>query len=679
MTTNLRARARLLCALGALVLLATPALAGGPRTERITGHDAFAEGTLEGLLLDADGVLRLGPSFKARNLDADNAWAATQSGGALWVGVGHPAAVVRITAEGEPKRVEIEGGFMVTALAPLPGGAVAAGVFPGGRIVKITPDGTVTAHARLPAEHIWALASTSTGALTAACGVPGSLHGVDPFGAVTKLTDIDDTHARCMTAAADGKTLYVGTAPKGLVLAFDGKTLQVLRDLEPQEVVGIVAREDGGLIVAANADEAGGDAQRLGSLLGDVAEPDETKPGQKARERASLQDGVIVHLEATGAVTTLWTQKKTAVLSLTADGAGAVAGTYPSGRVIAVEPGRPYALAADLPEAEASVLVSAAGHFAAVITSNPAVLHTLDQGVTRGSWTSAPVDAGAVSRWGRVSLWGRGVTTLSYRSGATSEPDATWSAWATVQAFDGSAGAMDVAARFVQWRAVLEGAEAELRAVTAVVQAPNRAPVILELDIKKPGEKEGDAPVATPKREITWKTEDADDDELRATIEVNRKGSPHWITLVDAKELDKPKYEWDTTGLPDGDYEIVLRVDDGAVNDPGRMREARQVLTAVRIDNTPPTVRANARRHGGGRGQVEGTAADANGGRIFSVRVSLNGGPWIPLGAKDGLYDGDREAFDGIVRVPENGGAQDVVVQVMDADGNVAAGAAVLR
>jgi hypothetical protein len=63
---------------------------------------------------------------------------------------------------------------------------------------------------------------------------------------------------------------------------------------------------------------------------------------------------------------------------------------------------------------------------------------------------------------------------------------------------------------------------------------------------------------------------------------------------------------------------------------------------------------------------------------VLSVRVSLNGGPWIPLGAKDGLYDTDREPYAGSVKVKAGAGSQDVVVQVMDADGNLAAAAAVV-
>ena len=60
------------------------------------------------------------------------------------------------------------------------------------------------------------------------------------------------------------------------------------------------------------------------------------------------------------------------------------------------------------------------------------------------------------------------------------------------------------------------------------------------------------------------------------------------------------------------------------------------------------------------------------------MRVSIDGGDWIVLAARDGLYDSAREAFAGILRVPEDG-AHDVVVQARDALGNLGAAAAVVR
>lgn len=661
---------------GALALV-PPASAGGPGRERLADHDTLAKGTLEGLSLDEDGVLRPGPVFAATPLDAATAWAAVQVGDDLWIGTGNEAALLRVAADGAKQRVALGKGLMVTALAALPDGSLAAAVYPGARIYKVTADGQPTLHATLPVEHVWALACDKVGTLTAACGVPGSLQRIDPFGAVEEVAKVDDDHARCLARRED--VLYVGTAPKGRVLAFEGKRQRVVRDLEPQEVVGIVPLEDGGLLIAANADQAGGNAQTLANLLRQIAEPQATKPNSKPRKRESLQDGSIHHLEPTGVLTTLWSAKKVAVLGLARDGRGAAAGTYPAGRVVRVAPGAPAAVLADLPEAEASVVLGGE-RLAAVVTSNPAVLHRRKPSLFKGTWTSAPLDAGATASWGRVTLWGRGVKTLQVRMGETEEPDEAWSDWKPVAGFDGEAGALGVQARFVQVRATLEGEDASLRALEIVRRTPNGAPVIESLEVKAPDAKakEQAPPKATPVRQIEWKVKDPDGDRLRTTLEVNRRGSPHWTRLVDEEVLAKPTHAWDTTGMPDGIYQVAVTVDDGPDNEPGRVRQARRVYTGLRVDNTAPVVTVRARRYGGNRLRVEGAAEDANDGRIASVRVSIDGGDWIPLGAADGLYDGAKEGFASVLPVPERG-AYDVVVQARDAQGNLGAAATVVR
>src|SRR5262245_57602138 len=114
--------------------LAGRAFAGGPTVEEVSGADPVGKGTLDGLTMDEQGILRLGPTFDAVPLDAPTAWAMARGDAATWVGVGNKAAVVRVAPDGKTTRVALGDGLMVTALAPLPGGAVAAAVHPGARI-----------------------------------------------------------------------------------------------------------------------------------------------------------------------------------------------------------------------------------------------------------------------------------------------------------------------------------------------------------------------------------------------------------------------------------------------------------------------------------------------------------------------------------------------------------------
>ncbi len=648
------------------------AQAGGVHEEVLAGAEAFTAGTLSGLSLGSDGVLQLGIATQAIPLEAATAWAAVSHAGFTWVGTGNAGRILRVGAEGKLERFSVPAALMVTALAPLPDGAVAAAVFPGGRIVRVSAKGEVAALATLPVEYIWALASDARGGLTVACGVPGSVYSVDPLGAPSLLAEVGDEHARCLTRRGDEWVL--GTAPQGLVVAVKAGSRQVLRDLEAQEVVGVVALEDGSLLLAANADTAGGNAQQLGNLLRQIGTPPETEAGEKVPARESLQDGSVSHLETAGVLTPLWQEKKVAALTLVRTAAGAAVGTYPSGRVFHVVPGKAPALEADLPEAEASVLLPG---LTGIVTSHPAVLH-LARPALLGSFTSAPVDGEAPSLWGRITAQGRGVTGLEVRSGESAEPDESWSAWQAVEGFDGHSGRADVTGRLLQVRATLAGEGAELRSLALLLRTPNRSPVPSTFAAKHEGAGEsGELPSANPTITLTWKVEDPDGDDLLTSLSVRREEAGVWRELLTDEALEKPTYAWDTTGWPDGRYQIRLVVSDRASNSTDQAREAQALLPYVTVDNTPPRLRIKAVRGTAGVVLVEGEAEDAPPGRILRLRASANGKDWVLLGAKDGLFDSASEAFSGTLSAPATGPV-DIVVQALDAHGNVVSAAASL-
>ena len=75
---------------------ARDALAGGNTVHELGGTEAFGQGDLDALSLDAEGILRPGPAFDAVALDAPTSWAATRSGGDLWIGTGNQGDVLRV-------------------------------------------------------------------------------------------------------------------------------------------------------------------------------------------------------------------------------------------------------------------------------------------------------------------------------------------------------------------------------------------------------------------------------------------------------------------------------------------------------------------------------------------------------------------------------------------------------
>jgi hypothetical protein len=62
-------------------------------------------------------------------------------------------------------------------------------------------------------------------------------------------------------------------------------------------------------------------------------------------------------------------------------------------------------------------------------------------------------------------------------------------------------------------------------------------------------------------------------------------------------------------------------------------------------------------------------AGDRDGGRVAAIEASVDGGPWFPLGADDGILDAPEERFHGEAPVPASGG-HEVVVRATDGEGN---------
>jgi hypothetical protein len=642
------------------------ASAGGPTLLEVAGERDLARGTLEGLTLGDDGVLRPGPSFDSVPLETASAWAAAKDDqGHVWVGTGDEGVLVRVAPDGTTHRFAT-GGRLVTAVAALPGGACLAAVFPGSHLVRATPDGKVERVGTLEARYVWALAPVPGPAeggarVLAATGDPGAVFSVDLPGGAKKVADVLDDHARCLLVAAPDD-LLVGTAGKGLVLRISGGRTRVLRDLDESEVVGL-ALVGKDVLVGANQDLAGGNVDDVASLLAAMTQPSPTERGRSPAPRTALQSGSVHRLEPDGVSTPLWRGERVPVLSLAPDGrGGAVAGTGASGRVLHVDVEGARILA-DLPQPEVSVVLAGPKGAEILVASNPAVLHRRTEAPPAGAYTSAPLDAGTTAAFGRVAVVGRGLRSPEVRGGETSEPDPTWTPWQALEGFDGTAGQARLTARRIQVRVRLEGPDAHLRRLEAVAQPGNHAPVVEDVAVARAKGASG----AAGQREVTWRASDPDRDAVVTTVEVRREGSSRWVAL--GPPAERTSIAWETAGWPDGVYEVRVTASDEAANPPGRGRRARAVSGPVRIDNRAPEVPEARAWVEGGALRVAGIVADRSAGRVVSVEAAVDGGTWLPVGASDGMFDSPEERFEAAFPAPEGGGAE-VVVRATDADGN---------
>src|SRR5690606_39029147 len=113
-------------------------------------------------------------------------------------------------------------------------------------------------------------------------------------------------------------------------------------------------------------------------------------------------------------------------------------------------------------------------------------------------------------------------------------------------------------------------------------------------------------------------------------------GPEAWLEIAD--DLEGESHGFDATVLPDGVWRFRLTVDDEKANDRSTALSATRVSEPVVIDHTAPELR-RARREGR---SVHLTVYDALS-PLRTAEVSIDGAPWRPLAALDGLVDGRSE------------------------------------
>ena len=116
-----------------------PAFAEGTRTWEQSKFDELTKGTATGVAIRSTGGLELAPTFKSLYATPSTyIWAiAADDAGNVYVAVGAPARVYRITPEGkatiifEPKELQVQ------ALRTGPGGTIYAATAPDGKVYKL--------------------------------------------------------------------------------------------------------------------------------------------------------------------------------------------------------------------------------------------------------------------------------------------------------------------------------------------------------------------------------------------------------------------------------------------------------------------------------------------------------------------------------------------------------------
>jgi sugar lactone lactonase YvrE len=714
----------------------TPAKAVGrlPGVWRQAGAADFRGAvSLKNVAVTARGEVRPAPSLSrvAEGTEPYFWCLAPDGAGGVYAGSGDQGVIYHVAADGKMTEFARTGELEVHALARAADGTLYAATSPHGRVFAIAPDGGKP-KLLLDAAEPYALALALSGdGNTLYVGTGGAagqakVTAVTVGGAKGEAAEVyrsgDEGSVTALCVAPDGKTVYAGTSPGGLVVRVAGPGVarpSVLFDSADPAVAGLAAGKDGA-VYAATAPR--GALYRIDAATGAGRRLYERPPGGAALAGVALgPDG------------TVYTAYGKAVIALPPGATG-------------VTDARAFEAPSDIQIL--SLLTGADGRLWAS-TGSVGGVYTLGGGTPEtGELVSSVFDAGAPARWGTLrwsaSVPAGGGLTLQTRTGDTAEPDATWSDWSAPVVRAAGEKIASPAGRFLQYRATFTGTGSALRTVEAFYRTPNQAPTVA-VAAPKPGE------LWHGKRTVRWAGTDPDQDALRYEVFLSGDGGKTWqkvegaavVKATPATAEDKPAPKaggaaapkpapptvqerqvlgglkealdrdpdispemrarilrdapaqvreavtapppsngantgdgttgetalpLDTSRYPDGEYLIRVVASDRAAN-PDEPLIGEAVSSVFRIANAAPTLTTPAPTVNADRTvRLTGVAAHPSV-AVRAVQYRIDNGEWSAALATDGLFDSGREPFT-LTTTALPPGAHTLEVQAQDEAGN---------
>ena len=582
-----------------------------------------------------------------------------------------------------------------------------------GKVSPVWTDEAVT--------YVWAFVPAAGGGWYVATGAEGKVYHVR--GAKGEVIyDGDDENVLSLVVGVDG--LYAGTAENGLIVRIDpaAKTSRIAFDAPEKEISCILAAPDGS-IYAATGDTAKASAsgeKPSAEATGAPAEPAPAKAAPKvtattapaaapaAPRRVVLVAGkppaaapasapspprptatgdgggnAVYHIDAEGFVRTVF-RRPVSIWAMALHQGRLILATGHGGEVFSVDPAADRtSMIAKLDPKDITALAADADGRAVLGTADKAGVYALPTGVARqGTLVSDPLDAKQIARWGTVDVradvpaWCS--ATVATRSGNVAKPDEkTWSEWS--KELSVAKGWQKVASppgRFLQYRLTLKGTgkvSPVVEGVRLVYQVGNLAPEVRAVKVTPaPAPKQG--PPAEhpplPLRVIEAAAADPNGDPLAFRYHYRRAGDRLWIELADEAG---PKHPWDTTGMPDGAYEVRVTAGDEKGNPPGQALADARVFKPVVIDNTAPAIGNLQAKRAGKAVTVTASVADTTS-RIVQIDYSVDSdAKWVSVLPADGICDDLTESIS--VKIDDlSVGAHRIAVRARDICNNVGYG-----
>jgi hypothetical protein len=655
---------------------------------------------LEGAAIDREGNLVAGlAGWTAGPTGPEVFWRIISDGrGGYYTGTGHGGEIHHTNAADQSRLVTRLEGTEVFSLLMLDDGGLLAGCGPEGQLYRIDDEGQATLLGSVPGGYIWAMATDPGGSgIWLAVGSPAAVYRFDPGAdSLEEVAALPAQNVLDLTFDPRGR-LLVATQGPGLIYSIDPSRpgdQRLLFETSQDEARQFIAGPEGHLFVLAlNTDGSGlqgggmpADAEMpaapsaLLSLMIEVNGPD-------------IPRAALYRLEEDGLVVPWWSGDVDLMIAAWSSRWGWMGGgplSDDSGRTVLyglTPPAGSHPVAGWSGGDILDVLVTGdRGKEESIIVcqAHPGSVTILgSSGDTPLRAVSPSLDGGLPVRWGRLN-WtadeGAGKLKWAVRGGNRSEPDDSWTDWSDSWT-DQNRTLLLEPSRFLQWRVEFPSKDTDkpirLTSVSVSAWQDNRPPVIVSFTqeylkeihlgmmnnhndnitqtfrsgLQAEFSRNSTADhLAGPERTamgrsvriFTWEGSDPNGDRVRYDLDYRRRGEQAWREILSQRV--EHLGSWDTSEVPDGQYDIRLTASDRPDN-PGHLAaESSRSLGPILVDNTEPEISGFKLESLQDGFQISLTAKDT-GGVLAGVRLRLPDGTAERLDPVDGICDSPSEKF----------------------------------
>jgi hypothetical protein len=591
-------------------------------------------------------------------------YAAAFHDGALYVGSSPDGKVYRVdpndgkaTIFFDPKQAYI------WAMVFLPNGDLAVATGVDGKLFRVTPKGEGKVFFDSPETHLRSLAVKKDGTLLAGGSAKGRIYEIRPDGGAHALYDSPLSEISSIYVDADG-------------IGWASAASNVLPSTAPVKATPAKATAQTGTASTSTSSSGTSGDQKKDESAGSVEVSVSFDDAASAAAGGGSGNGEIYKINPDGFVEVVRKFEHEMAYGITGGPNGSILlATGPQGRIYELKDGE-ASLIGSVPEKQV-VSISTTNGQTIVTTTNSGAVYRMENGPSaKAEFRSAAKDVERFSRFGSYRIDGEnlgdGHVAIAFRSGNTRTPDATWSPWSASSS--ASEGPVDVpAGRYVQWKMTTPKpvANVSVDAVTVAFVNRNVAPVIdtvvvqdpavvyitgsypqspqvveatnpdeygifTSLDTPRDRNEQGKKVYRKGFRTVSWRAHDDNGDSLRYTLSFRRKGSEKWLRL--RENIEETSINFDTSQLPDGDYELRLSTTDAQDNPDMPLSDVKEGIE-LRVDNTPPSITATTE---GDDVVIRVTDKLSS---IGKVEYSGDAQKWIRITPVDGLSDSASETY----------------------------------